>query len=126
VDKIKLLHDRKSITLSDEQTSEIEKCFADLDLVKDKLIEYSSKSLTPKGSALLAERVNYSLDRDQMVAFLINANVIEKRFTIPLYTERLCESYYQDLITKLNLLPEVKSGLDSIIQFIKSNCPQRQ
>jgi hypothetical protein len=84
------------VILTEEQATAVAQCFADFDEnQKSSAYEKSADNgvmqiLTPRGSALLAQRVNYALDKDSLVASLINNSVADRRLLIDQYGQRLC------------------------------------
>jgi hypothetical protein len=87
------LHNRKAANLKENEAEWVRRCFADLDPDEKKLL-YDPKDeprLSAKGTALLAQRVNAVLDKDEFVANLIMLGRGDEPLLLKEYGKRICE-----------------------------------
>jgi len=128
---LKAVHDRQEVKLSASQADALRQCFADLDDEQQGKVYRDAKdeenqtglALTAKGSALFAQRINYALDKDELVSNLINENIADKKLLVRLYGKRLCE-FEKNFVYKLRHFDDIKATVEPIIKFIESgSCP---
>jgi hypothetical protein len=86
-DGLKRVHNRERVPFaSDAVAVSIGKCLADLKRKdRDEVYEQDNGrpiALTPRGAALLAQRINHALDKDEFIANLINQDVADKNILL--------------------------------------------
>jgi hypothetical protein len=95
-DQLLQLHKRERILITDNQTVWISRCFADKEadesrfIVKANNADKNETRLTRMGAALLAERANQVVDKDQIVALLRVEGVMYRRLIFPEQHHRIC------------------------------------
>ena len=78
-------------------------------------------ALTPKGAALLAQRLNYALDKDEFISNLIMNRIGDKNLLLKEFGWRLC-NLDKPLADKLLEVAEEKGPLLLIVRFATSSC----
>ena len=126
---------REKVVLQESQKEFVRRCFADQDEGDRKKFYDQDESgawfLKEKGSALLAQRVNYTLDKDGLIASLLKYRIGDRALVTSELRSRLCR-YDKPLVERLNKTPlpdypgtTVYSKEDSLIWLVRSNfCDQ--
>ena len=126
---------REKVVLQETQKEFVRRCFADQDEGDRKkfydLDENNRWTLKERGSALLAQRVNYTLDKDGLIASLLKYRIGDRALVTSELRSRLCR-YDKPLVERLNKTPlpdypgtTVYSKEDSLIWLVRSNfCDQ--
>jgi hypothetical protein len=123
---LKKLHNRERVPFaSDAQAISVGKCLADLEK-KDREEVYDSDNgkpiaLTPKGAALLAQRLNHALDKDEFISNLIINRIGDKNLLLKEFGWRLC-NLDKPLADKLLEVAEEKGPLRSIVFIATTSC----
>ncbi len=126
---------REKVVLQESQKEFVRRCFADQDESDRKRFYDQDESgrwiLKEKGSALLAQRVNYTLDKDGLIASLLKYRIGDRALVTSELRSRLCR-YDKPLVERLNKTPlpdypgtTVYSKEDSLLWLVRSNfCDQ--
>ena len=126
VSGLKKVHNRERVPFtSDAQTISVGKCLADLEK-KDREEVYDSDNgrpiaLTPKGAALLAQRMNHALDKDEFISNLINNRIADRDLLLGEFGWRLC-NLDKPLADKLLEVVEQKEALRPILRIATTSC----
>jgi hypothetical protein len=126
VEGLQKLHNRERVPFtSEDQATSIKKCLADLEK-KDREEIYDLDNgkpiaLTPKGAALLAQRLNHALDQDEFISNLIMSRIGDKKLLLKEFGWRLC-NLDKPLADDLLKVAEEKGPLQSIVRFASTAC----
>jgi hypothetical protein len=106
--QLQLLSQRKPVELTEINTELVRRCFADHDDIEQekffrKLNDSDRAMLLPKGAALLAQRVNYTLVKDGLIASLLKYRIANKALVTSELHARLCE-YDRPIVLRLSKL----------------------
>jgi hypothetical protein len=122
------LHNREHVPFaSDAQAISVGKCLADLGKA-DREEVYDTDNgrpiaLTPKGAALLAQRLNHALDKDEFISNLIIKQIGDKDLLLKEFGWRLC-NLDKRLAHNLIKVAEEKGPLLSIELVANISCPR--
>lgn len=89
-DQLLALHNREVVKLEPDQAEWVRRCFADFDSGTQSTMYSGDGALSPRGSALLAYRVNRALDKDDLVANFIIQGIGDETLLLSQYGFRLC------------------------------------
>ena len=130
INNLKKLHDREQLTFtSDAEAISIGKCLADLkkrDREEIYVFDNGKPSgLTPRGAALVAQRMNHALDKDEFIANLVNNGIADPKLLAVQYGWRLC-TLDKPLAEKLYEVVEQKDALIPIRDYASTSCEKEQ
>jgi hypothetical protein len=126
LDGLTKLHNRESVPFtSDAETISVGKCLADLkNKDRDEVFEVKNGNrvaLTPRGAAVLAQRMNHALDKDEFISNLINKQIADKDLLMDEFGWRLC-NLDKPLTEKLYGIVEQKDALTPIQDIVSTSC----
>lgn len=125
-DGLEKLHKREPVAFtSDAQATSVGKCLADL-RGKDRaeIYEFNNDKptgLTPRGAALVAQRMNHALDKDEFISNLVNNGIADRSLLQDQFGWRLC-TLDKPLVEKLDPIVEQKEALTAIRIFASRFC----